>query len=199
MKRIFIFLWIVNAILGTAIAATLTHDQKEVQVFIQQLYAIDSLTFEYGYFNKKYDPERAKREIYPKYFSKELLSAAKGVTSVYGGGYIRHPSLGSEDLSHMSGVDPTKNPKISPPVVNGGSAYVDVYPDQGRTIYFLIKTPDGWRIINTASYNLWPRDDGSCWEPFYLVKPTPDQQALETKECVKYRQSQMPKRTLEKK
>lgn len=194
MKKALVFVWALFALLSHATAATLSAEQKEVQAFIKKLYAVDSLTFEFREISGKHDPKRVNREIYPQFFSKELLGSVKDVTGVDGAGYVRHPSASDEDLSQLTGRTVTKNPKMLSPVVNGESAYADVFPDNGRTIYFLKKTLDGWRIINTASYNIWPRNDGSCWEPFYLVAPTPEQQALETKECIKFRQSPMPKK-----
>jgi hypothetical protein len=192
MKRVFIGLMVWMLALGASFAASLNADQNDIQAFIRSLYAVPENTFEFYEINGKYNPEKVKKEIYPKYFVMEKIANIKSISEEIG--FIRHPSLDGEDLSGMSGVNPTKNPKMRPPVLNGESAYVDVYPDNGRTIYFITKTLDGWRIINTASYNVWPRNDGTCWEPFYLVKPTPEQQALETKECIKFRQSQSPKK-----
>ena len=193
MKKILTFLLALFAAFGIATAAPLSDEQKEIQALIGRLYSIDSRTFEMGRFEGKFNPQK-QGKLHSVFFTEDLLATVKDVTAVDGAGFVRHPSLGSEDLSHISGIDPTKHPKMLPPVVKGDGAYIDVYPDQGRVIYFLRKTPDGWRIINTASYNLWPRNDGTCWEPFYLVKPTPEQQALESKECIQYRQSQLPKK-----
>ncbi len=193
MRRALIGALVWLLVSGLALATPLRAEQQEVQAFVKKLYSIDSKTFEMGRFDGKFNLNK-QAALHASFFSKDLLSSVPDVTSVDGSGYVRHPSLGSEDLSQISGIDPTKNPKMRPPVVNGNSAYVDVYPDNGRTIYFLTKTPDGWRIINTASYNVWPRNDGTCWEPFYLVRPTPEQQALETKECIKFRQSQSPQK-----
>lgn len=187
MKRLFVSLivWLLGY--GLVLAANLSPEQKEVQTFIKKLYSIDSLTFEMGEFSNKFDPKR-QNELQAKFFATEIMLKYKTPSS--DNGYVRHPSLDSQDLSQTTGIYPTKNPKMRLPVINGDQSYVDVYPDNGRTIYFLAKTPVGWRIINTASYDVWPRNDGSCWRPFYLMKPTPDQLALETKECIKYRKSE---------
>jgi hypothetical protein len=193
MRRVLIGALVWLLVSGLALATPLSAEQQGVQTFVKKLYSIESKTFEMGRFDGKFNRDK-QAELHASFFSKDLLSSVQDVTSVDGSGYVRHPSLGSEDLSQISGINPTKNPKMRPPVVNGDSAYVDVYPDNGRTIYFLTRTPGGWRISNTASYNVWPRNDGTCWEPFYLAKPTPEQLQLETKECIKYRQSQLGKK-----
>lgn len=195
MKRLLIFVLTLCAMLEIATAVALSDEQKEVQAFIKKLYAVDSLTFEFGELNKKFDPKKVNQEVYPKFFTRNFFDSAKNVQSLEGFIWMRHPSMGQEDLSQISGVNLTKNPKLLPPVVNGNKGYADVYSNgSGRTLYFLTKTPDGWRINNSAAYTVWPRNDGTCWEPIYLVTPTPEQQAFETKECIKYRQSQAGKK-----
>lgn len=194
MKKILVCVFALLALLGLATAANLSDEQKEIQTFIKKLYAIDSTTFEMGRFGGKFNPSK-QAVLHSVFFSKELLSAVKDVTAVDGSGYVRHPSASDEDLSQISGTVVTKNPKMLPPVINGDKAYADVYPDGGRTIYFLKKAADGWRIINTASYKEWPNADGFCFKPFYLVPPTAEQEALETefRACMKLRESFRPK------
>jgi hypothetical protein len=189
MKRFNLFIFFYALAMGIVLATPLSTEQKKVQEFIISLYAIDPMTFEGETIGKKYDPDRIKREIYPKFFAMDKISHIQSIVSDVG--FIRHPSLSGEDIGGFGSQIPSKTPKILPPAIKGNSASVDVYPDaSGRTIYFLTKTSNGWRIINSASYNMWPlRNDGTCWEPFYLVKPTLDQLALETKECIKFRQS----------
>lgn len=189
MKKISFSIFILVAVFGLALAAPLTVEQNDVQEFIKKLYHIDSKMFEFGYFEGKFDPKK-QAVLHANFFAKELLNTVKDVTGVDGAGWVRHPSSDEYQLSGESGPVPTKNPKMRPPVVNGDQSYVDVYPDNGRTIYFLEKASNGWRIVNTASYNLWPRNDGTCWQPFYLVKPTPDQLSLETKECIRFRKAE---------
>lgn len=189
MKKTRAFAACLVLVFGYATGAPLSAEQKSVQMFIKGLYSIDSLTFEMGRFDKKYDPKK-QVELQAKFFSRDVMAKYKNPAT--DNGFVRHPSLGNEDLSGIGSVDPTKNPRILPPVISGDTGYVDVYPNlSGRTLYFLSKTEEGWRISNAASYEVWPPyDDGKCWEPLYLLKPTPEQLALETKECIKYRQTQ---------
>lgn len=183
MKRIplYILYWLLAC--GLAMAAQQDVGQKEVHAFIEKLYSIDSRVFEMGRFNGKYNP-KLQAELHINFFSNELLGSAKGLADLEGFGLMRHPSASTDDLSGISGFNLTKHPKISSPVITGDYAYVNVYPDGGRTFYYLVKTKDGWRIINAAYYDVWPNNYlGICRDPVYLTKPTSAQLKFESKEC----------------
>jgi len=57
----------------------------------------------------------------------------------------------------------------------------------GRTLYFLIKTSEGWRIENADAYEMWPPAKGSslteCPPHTYLTTPTADQKKREPAGC----------------
>ena len=52
MRRVLAGLFVLLLTNGLALASALNSEQKDVQMFIKELYSIDSLTFEMGEFGK---------------------------------------------------------------------------------------------------------------------------------------------------
>ena len=83
--------------------------------------------------------------------------------------------------------------KIGIPVVEGDMAAVEIISDLRllpifaenvvwRIVWFLNKTPVGWRIVNGLYFENWPIKDGKCWGEFGSP-PTPWQKQFEASQC----------------
>jgi hypothetical protein len=190
MLSVFVLLWVLAL---DVVAAPLTAEQNEVTQFIVKLYSHNGSMFEMGRFNGNYNPKK-HCEFLKEFLEKNLMESngSAGCESYN----MRYPSLSSEDLSGPWSLDPLPRPKISTPIIDGDRASVEVmYKLQssasgaysGRTLYFLIKTSEGWRIENADAYEAWPPVKGSslteCPPHEYLTTPTGDQKKREPTGC----------------
>lgn len=196
-------------------ADTLTPEQKEVKHFIEKMYSYDPETFEYGNFLKKtgapllrnqvpsgfsaikYLPEKMCSFL-GEYFDEGILEKKKRKSGVNycaadsGLVHIRYPYLGDEDLSSATRGSDIPSPYITPPVVSGSRAKVEVFPagnkkisnppnfDLGRNLYFLTKSETGWHVTNVMIHTKWPDlDDGTHHCYFSFAKAPNDEEAKE--------------------
>jgi hypothetical protein len=171
-------------------AATLTEDQKAVKQLMTKMYSYSIDNFDYAKFNGKYDSER-RCKLQSQFFDASMVvsrdpkkpCAEKGRYTV-GGGQL---------LSDMGDIDARLPAKIGTPVVEGDMAAIEIISDLrllpifaenvvGRIVWFLNKTPVGWRIVNGLYFENWPIKDGKCWGDFGQP-PTPWQKQFEAPQC----------------
>ncbi|QDL56411.1 hypothetical protein [Rhodoferax aquaticus] len=167
-------------------AATLTEDQKAVKQLMTKMYSYSINNFEYAEYNGKYDLSRLCK-LQSQFFDASLLvSQDKKKPCQKSGRY----TVGSSEL--LRDMQDTALPtKIATPVVEGDVAAVEVITDlrhlplpegRGRIVWFLNKTPVGWRIVNSLDFENWPIKDGKCWGDFGSP-PTPWQKQFEAPQC----------------
>lgn len=198
MKRFKQFALVVTCcLLGhSGYSSALTTEQKEVVALIQKVYSYDPDTFEYGRFDWKGQPLRIVRDsdgslggkfqpklqcdLYKNFFVDNLIVPDKDSPGCKTIG-VRYPTVHGQDLSSASRFRILPLPQIGTPVVHGEKGKVAVFTGGGedfpkaRTLYFLIKTPTGWRISNALLHKKWPEvEEDRCIGDF-LAKPTPEQ------------------------
>ena len=170
-------------------AAPLTLDQKEVTDLIVRLYSHTGNEFEGGVINGKFSREKVC-DLYKNFMIEAVLIKKSGYGGCEGRPSLRYPSLGIEDIAGPYALNPLPMPKITLPVINGDKAQIEAivkrskFVDVGsRSVYFLTKTQDGWRIENALTYAEWPANpdpnaDCKCnllasptaWQKAYLVR-----------------------------
>jgi hypothetical protein len=128
-------------------AKNLHQDQKEVLDLVKRMYAVSSIQFEASEFEGKFQPEKNCALLSQFLDVSALLKTEQGNCE----GQFRYPTADPEDLSRFPKYLPI--PEFGVPVVKGDKAEIKVLfttydkkPDGGRCLYFLKKTPDGWRI-----------------------------------------------------
>lgn len=185
-----------------AYAATLSAEQQEVKNLIKEVYSYDPDTFEFGEFSEnkqplpmfderkppqtKYQP-KLRCDFYKNFFVESLIVPDKdhlGCNSIR----VRYPTVRGEDLSSATRDMPLPKPSIGSPVVQGGKAKVSVFTGgnqdfaKGRTLYFLVKTSNGWRISNALRHEKWPEsEDDNC--ATFAIKPAPEELMELTPRC----------------
>lgn len=185
-------------------SSALTTEQNEVVALIQKVYSYDPDTFENGEFNKNNQPFRIVRdsdgslggnfkpklhcELYKNFFVDALIVPEKDRTwckSIF----VRYPTVRGEDLGSTTRDMPLPSPKIGTPVLHEDKAKVPVITGgnkdfaKGRTLYFLIKTQNGWRISNALLHDKWPEvKEDKCIGSF-LRKPTPEERMELMPDC----------------
>lgn len=171
-------------------AATLTEEQKAVKQLMTKMYSYPIKNFEAGEFNGKHDLARHCK-LLGQFFDASLLAPLeKNIPCKKNGRYVVG---GSELLMDMQDIDARLPAKIGVPVVEGDVAAVEIISDLrllpifaenviGRIVWFLNKTPVGWRIVNSLDFENWPITDGKCWGEFGSP-PTPWQKQFEAPQC----------------
>jgi hypothetical protein len=105
---------------------------------------------------------------------------------------LRYPSLGIEDIAGPYALTPLPKPKITLPVINGNKAQIEAivkrskFVDVGsRSVYFLTKTQDGWRIENALIFKEWPapKTKIDCYGYFIHIPATEDQKKFWPTAC----------------
>lgn len=167
-------------------AATLMEDQKAVKQLMSKMYAYSIDTFEFGQFNGKYDPSRGCKLLSQFFDVSLLIPNERKEPCDLGGRY----AVGSSEL--LSDMRESHFPTtIGNPVIEGDKAAVEIITDlrhlplpeeMGRIVWFLNKTPLGWRIVNGLYFRNWPITDGKCWGDFGS-SPTPWQKQFEAPQC----------------
>ena len=167
-------------------AATLSAEQKEVKLLMTKMYSYSIDTFEFGRFNRKYDPVQGCKLLSHFFDVSLLVPNERKEPCELGGRY----AVGSSEL--LGDMRDTYLPtKISIPVVEGDVAAVEIVTDLrhlplpedvGRIVFFLKKKNVGWRIVNSLFFKNWPITDGKCWGNFGLP-PTPWQKQFEAPQC----------------
>lgn len=178
-----------------ACAATLSAEQQEVKDLINKVYSYDPETFEYGEFSEnkqplpifdtakppkaKYQP-KLRCEFLKNFFVQSLVVPDKdhfGCESII----VRYPTVDGDNLSFATRYKDLPKPSIGTPVVQGDKAKVAVFTGgnkdfaKGRSLYFLVKTPNGWRISNALVHEKWPEVEEDRCIGTFLVKPTPEE------------------------
>lgn len=176
----------------------LTAEQNEVATLVQKVYSYDPDTFEYGNFDKKNQPFRVVRdsdgslggsykpklqcELYRNFFVDALIVPEKkgrGCEPIF----VRYPTVGDENLGSTTRYIPLPSPKIGTPEVLDDKAKVAVITGKGRTLYFLTKTPNGWRVSNALIHQKWPEvKEDKCIGSF-LQKPSPEERMELMPDC----------------
>ena len=144
-------------------------EQAETKRFIQAMYTHDPAKFEHGNFKGKYSPQehcKLLREYFNDNMIKKTLTPTGETCDIE---YLRYPTLSSEDVSIATRIYPIPKPSISPPAINNNKATISVITggrgthfEKGRSLFFLTKTENGWRISNTMIHFKWPDlDDGA--------------------------------------
>lgn len=172
------------------LAAPLTEDQRKVNDLITKLYSYSGEEFEVGRFDGKFIPTKLC-DFYAKFFAPKLITKPTN----YPGCEVqlnRYPSLGSEDLMGPYALSPLPKPQITIPIVNGDKAQIEAIVKRSkfvnvgsRSVYFLTKTQDGWRIEDFLAYPKWPRSDKdyACHPANYLATLKPEVRNFFIKEC----------------
>lgn len=94
---------------------------------------------------------------------------------------VRYPTAHGQDLSSATRVSDPPKPNIGSPIVQGDKAKVSVFTGgddyfaKGRTLYFLVKTPTGWRISNELVHEKWPEVEEDRCIGTFVVKATPEE------------------------
>ncbi|BAL26775.1 hypothetical protein [Azoarcus sp. KH32C] len=191
-------------------AQSTSADQTEVKDLIQTLYSYDPDSFEYGEFDSKlqpfliervpshggkYSPERhckLLRDFFEEtIIKKKPISQGRIECNVGVMGYVRFPTLGDEDHSSATRFRDIPKPRIGSPIVSGRDAKVAVLTGDGKTfsvgrsLYFLTKGDQGWRIRNFMVHTRWPDLDdklNNCYFNF-AREPSPDEEKEIPKHC----------------
>jgi hypothetical protein len=98
-------------------------------------------------------------------------------------GSIRYPSLNVEQLIDANAISRIPKAVFFEPRVNLGKATMDVITGPGKTLYFLEKSVNDWRIVNALLYERWPDEGGLCMGTF-LTTPSQEQRLVESKGCM---------------
>lgn len=171
-------------------------EQIEVINFGEEIYSYDPATFENWEFDsrlrpytRKYLPNKQAKFLPAEHCKllKTLCVDAMLKASLPGKGcyfpvdsfHIRFPNLGDEDLSPATRESFSFAEKfaIGSPDIQGGRAKVAVFTKKARSLYFLTKTQQGWRVSNAMIHWVWPDlDDGTqhCFYKFVLP-PSPEE------------------------
>lgn len=188
-------------------ADTLTPEQKEVKQFIEKMYSYDPMTFEGGEFSKKdgtpflrnrvqnnvskYQPPK-QCALLNEFFDPALVSKRDIKPGLVECTAPNRYTYLAEYISSAIRYEDIPAPYITPPVVCGTRAKVEVFPagnkkisnppnfDLGRNLYFLTKSENGWRVTNVMIHTKWPDlDDGTHHCYFSFAKAPNDDEAKE--------------------
>jgi hypothetical protein len=149
------------------------------------MYSYSSASFEARIFNGKDDPQ--KQCLLFRHFFLPLLLTKEDARwhgcDLADNIPIRFPSLAGEELNGF--IDSGGKPKVAietqQPV--GNKMYAIATSKFGRTVFFLIKMEEGWRVENALYYEDWPlAADAKCMSKF-LVKPDDWHRKVEQPVC----------------
>ncbi len=172
-------------------------DASEISALIKRLYSTPINDVEgKQQFGGKYDPNRGC-EILKSFFVDRLIVRERptsncDTTGNYAGPF-RFPSLDGENMSDLEedhrlprykliSVSAKDDHAVAKIIIPEGPGEFDNWR-VGRVIYFLVRTPQGWRITNMLTYNEWPLnlkgEYSDCREPsihysFALPPKSPD-------------------------
>jgi hypothetical protein len=182
MKRVMTIFLAALALSGAAASAP-SKDEEEVKQFIQKMYAFSLSNFELATFEGRLNLKR-HCELLKLFFAESLvkqpnISSGCGINEL---GSIRYPSVNAAQLSDTFAIGRLPKPVLSEPRVATDKAVMSVTTGDGRTIYFLDRSANEWRIVNVLLYERWPSNTGVCLGSF-LVSPTPEQKKAEPKGC----------------
>lgn len=169
----------------------LTPEQQEVKRFIERAYSYDPDSFELGRFsdqkkpyllNKipknrgRYDPSK-QCALLREFFDEAIITKDTRPGPVVCDAHFRYPNMGSEDASSETRSIDIPPPKIEKPVVNGNRAKVSVLTEggfeAGRSLYFLTKTENGWRVTNVMIQTRLPKPTDEREECYYSFAKKP--------------------------
>lgn len=170
-------------------------EQKEVKQFIQKMYSYDPDTFRYGEFSKsdgspflrnrvpkkngeKYDPTK-KCALLREFFDESIIekrTIRPGLIQCDAD--YRYPNLYDEDASPATRSIDIPAPKIESLIVNANSAKVSVLTEgegisRGRSLFFLTKTDNGWRVSNVMTQSRLPKPTDERDECYYSFAKKP--------------------------
>lgn len=130
----------------------------------------------------KYDP--ARRCVLLREFFEESLIVKRPVhTSIIAcDAWYIYLNLDDENRSSVTRYIDIPAPKIGLPVVKGNSAKVSVLTEgeeisPGRSLFFLTKTDNGWRVSNVMTQSRLPKPTDERDECYYSFakKPSPEE------------------------
>jgi hypothetical protein len=90
--------------------------------------------------------------------------------------------LNVEQLSDANAATRIPKAAFSEPHINMDKATMNVTTGPGRTLYFLEKSANDWRIVNVLLYERQPGTGELCTGTF-LTAPTQDQKRVESIGC----------------
>lgn len=180
---------------GSFGSENITPEQREVKQFIEKIYSYDPMTLEGGYFDKKngnpllrnkvpsnikkikFDPNNnctLLREIYDE----SIIKKDSRPGPIICNGDYRYPNLDDENRSSVTRYIDIPAPKIGIPVVKGNSAKVSVLTEgeeilPGRSLFFLTKTDNGWRVSNVMTQSRLPKPTDERDECYYSFAKKP--------------------------
>lgn len=182
MKRVMTIFLAVLTLSGAAASAP-SKDEEEVKQFIQKMYTFSLSNFELATFDGRLNLRR-HCELLKLFFAEPLvkqpnISSGCGINEF---GSIRYPSINTVQLSDAFAISRLPKPVLSEPRVASDKATMSVITGEGRTVYFLERSANEWRIVNVLLYEKWLSDNGLCMGS-YLVSPTPEQKKAEPRGC----------------
>lgn len=169
MKEIIVFIaFLFCAAIGRAENVTEDRDSADVMTFMKRLYSTPINDIEGGKrFNGKFDPNRGC-EILRSFFIPRLISRESSSSGCDLSGdsvwFFRFPSIDSYEIGFMEEKNRLPNYRVESIHFSraGAVAKVTIPAESsgrwvvGKSVYFLIKTSQGWRISNILAYNEWP-------------------------------------------
>lgn len=175
-------------------AEKLTPEQQEVKQFIAKMYSYDPDSFRYGRFSKKdgspfllnrvsenrgkYDPTKHCALI-REFFDESIIDKRTiRPTLIQCDADYRYPNLYDEDASSATRSIDIPPPKIEFLIVSVSSAKVSVLTEgdgisPGRSLYFLKKTDNGWRVSNVMTQSRLPKPTDERDECYYAFAKKP--------------------------
>jgi hypothetical protein len=183
MKKILVICF-ATLVLSSAAATTPAKDDEDVRRFIHRLYSFSIANFELATFDSHLNLKR-HCELLKLFFVESLvkqpnISSGCGLNEM---GSIRYPSVSAEQLGSANAAGRISKAVLSEPEINMDKATISVTTWPSRTIYFLERSLNDWRIANALLYERWPTSDGLCRGAF-LTAPTQDQKKIETQGCL---------------
>lgn len=178
-----IFIVLAGLSLSVAAQAVRSKDEEQVRGLIQNMYSYSIANFELAYFDGRLNLKK-HCELLKQYFQETLIrqptiSSGCGINEF---GSIRYPALNAARTADP--FDAKRVPKVifSEPRVAEAKATMGVTAGSGRSIYYLEKVANEWRIANVLLYETWPSADGICLGS-YLSPPTAEHKKLEPRQC----------------
>lgn len=191
-----VFALLFTGLVYAAGGEVLTSEQLEIKHFIEKMYSYDPGSVEHGNFDSKLQPLMLNRvspgggkynpvkhcQLLREFFQEDLIikrQVAKEKTECLPGdvGYVLYPTLDDEIQSISTRYITIPRPEIDTPVVHGNKAKVAVftgndkdwgYP-RARSLFFLTRSEQGWRISNLMLHRKWPDLDdrtNNCYFAF---------------------------------
>ncbi|NMG74731.1 hypothetical protein [Aromatoleum diolicum] len=178
----------------------LTSDQLEVKYFIEKMYSYDPGSVEHGNFDSKLQPLMLNRvspgggkynpvkqcQLLREFFEEGLIvkrQIAKEKTECSPGdvGYVLYPTLDDDNQSISTRYITIPRPEIDTPRVLGGKASVAVFTGKSkgldypraRSLFFLTKSDQGWRISNFMLHRKWPDLDDRTNNCYFVFAREP--------------------------